>query len=87
MDRATENIELEIDRGRELLRANLEELEARVARVHQHLEVSARLLRAHEEAGVERVFLFPAHTVAGAYDMPEAEVQAVRRVIRPRVGG
>jgi hypothetical protein len=30
MDRATESIELEIDRGRELLRSNLEELEARV---------------------------------------------------------
>ena len=30
MDRATENIEQEIDRGRELLRSNLEELEARV---------------------------------------------------------
>jgi hypothetical protein len=30
MDRATENIELEIDRGREMLRSNLEELEARV---------------------------------------------------------
>jgi hypothetical protein len=30
VDRATENIEQEIDRGRELLRSNLEELEARV---------------------------------------------------------
>jgi alkanesulfonate monooxygenase SsuD/methylene tetrahydromethanopterin reductase-like flavin-dependent oxidoreductase (luciferase family) len=36
-----------------------------------------RLLRAHEDAGVEHVFLFPAHTVAGAYEMPEAEVEAV----------
>lgn len=45
-----------------------------------------RLLRAREEAGVERVFLFPAHTVEGAYEMPEAEIEAVRRVIRPRVG-
>lgn len=33
MDRATETIELEIDRGRELLRSNLEELEARVRSV------------------------------------------------------
>ena len=33
MDRATEDIELEIDRGRELLRTNLEELEARVRSV------------------------------------------------------
>jgi len=30
MDRATESIELEIDHGREMLRTNLEELEARV---------------------------------------------------------
>lgn len=33
MDRATETIELEIDRDRELLRTNLEELEARVRSV------------------------------------------------------
>jgi 5,10-methylenetetrahydromethanopterin reductase len=46
-----------------------------------------RLIRAREEAGVERVFLFPAHTVEGTYEMPEAEIEAVRRVIRPRVGG
>ena len=46
-----------------------------------------RLLRAREEAGVEHVFLFPSHTVDGAYEMPEAEIEAVRRVIRPRVGG
>lgn len=46
-----------------------------------------RLLRAHEEAGVEHVFLFPAHTVDGAYEIPDAEIEAVRRVIRPRLGG
>ncbi len=46
-----------------------------------------RLLRAREEAGVENVFLFPAHDLAGGYDMPEAEVQAFERVIRPRIGG
>jgi 5,10-methylenetetrahydromethanopterin reductase len=45
-----------------------------------------RLLRAREEAGVDHVFLFPAHTLAGGYDMPEAEIEAFRRVIRPRVG-
>lgn len=44
-----------------------------------------RLLRAREEAGVERVFLFPAHTLAGGYDMPEHEIEAFRRVIRPRL--
>jgi 5,10-methylenetetrahydromethanopterin reductase len=46
-----------------------------------------RLLRAREESGVEHVFLFPAHTLAGGYDMPEREIEAFRRVIRPRVGG
>jgi 5,10-methylenetetrahydromethanopterin reductase len=45
-----------------------------------------RLLRAREESGVDHVFLFPAHTLAGGYDMPEAEIEAFRRVIRPRVG-
>jgi 5,10-methylenetetrahydromethanopterin reductase len=44
-----------------------------------------RLLRAHEEAGVDNVFLFPAHDLAGGYNMPEAEVQAFERVIRPRL--
>jgi 5,10-methylenetetrahydromethanopterin reductase len=46
-----------------------------------------RLLQAQEEAGVEQVFLFPAHDFAGAYDMPEAELQAFAEVIRPRLGG
>jgi 5,10-methylenetetrahydromethanopterin reductase len=45
-----------------------------------------RLLRAREEAGVEHVFLFPAHTLEGGYDMPEREVEAFRKVIRPRLG-
>jgi 5,10-methylenetetrahydromethanopterin reductase len=46
-----------------------------------------RLLRAREEAGIEDVFLFPAHDLAGGYNMPEAEVEAFARVIRPRIGG
>jgi 5,10-methylenetetrahydromethanopterin reductase len=46
-----------------------------------------RLLQAREEAGVEHVFLFPAHDLARGYDMPEAEVQAFEGVIRPRLGG
>lgn len=45
-----------------------------------------RLLRAREEAGVQDVFLFPAHDLAGGYVMPEAEVRAFERVIRPRIG-
>ena len=44
-----------------------------------------RLLRAREEAGVEHVFLFPAHTLDGGYEMPTREVDAFRRVMRPRL--
>jgi 5,10-methylenetetrahydromethanopterin reductase len=44
-----------------------------------------RLLRAREEAGIQDVFLFPAHDLAGGYRMPEAEVEAFERVIRPRL--
>lgn len=46
-----------------------------------------RLLQAREEAGVEHLFLFPAHDLAHGYDMPEAEVRAFEGVIRPRLGG
>jgi len=45
-----------------------------------------RLLQAHDEAGVDDVFLFPAHDLAGGYVMPEAEVDAFQRIIRPRLG-
>jgi 5,10-methylenetetrahydromethanopterin reductase len=45
-----------------------------------------RLLQAREEAGVDEVFLFPAHDLAGGYEMPEAEIEAFERVIRPRLG-
>lgn len=44
-----------------------------------------RLVAAREAAGVEHVFLFPAHTLDGGYDMPEREVEAFARVIRPRL--
>jgi len=44
-----------------------------------------RLLQAREEAGVEHVFLFPAHTLEGGYDMPHREVEAFGRIIRPRL--
>jgi len=46
-----------------------------------------RLLQAREEAGVEHVFLFPAHDLARGYEMPDPEVAAFERVIRPRLGG
>ncbi len=45
-----------------------------------------RMLRARDEAGVEHVFLFPAHTHDTAYDMPAREVEAFRTVIAPRIG-
>ena len=44
-----------------------------------------RLLRARDEAGVEDVFLFPAHDLRGGYDMPQAEVQAFEQIIRRRL--
>jgi 5,10-methylenetetrahydromethanopterin reductase len=46
-----------------------------------------RLLRARDEAGVDNVFLFPAHDLAGGYTMPVPEIDAFQRVIRPRLGG
>ncbi len=46
-----------------------------------------RLLQAREEAGVEHVFLFPAHDLAGGYEMPEAPLHAFETVIRPKLGG
>lgn len=45
-----------------------------------------RLLQAQQEAGVDDVFLFPAHDLTGGYAMPEAEIEAFARVIRPRLG-
>jgi 5,10-methylenetetrahydromethanopterin reductase len=45
-----------------------------------------RLIRAREEAAVEHVFLFPNHTLEGAYEMPAREVETFRRILRPRLG-
>jgi 5,10-methylenetetrahydromethanopterin reductase len=45
-----------------------------------------RLLQARRESGVEEVFLFPAHDLAGGYEIPEAELDAFARVIGPRLG-
>jgi 5,10-methylenetetrahydromethanopterin reductase len=44
-----------------------------------------RLVRAREESGIAHVFLFPAHTLAGGYEMPERELEAFRRIIAPRL--
>ncbi len=46
-----------------------------------------RLIRAHEEASVEHVFLFPAHTFETGYEMPWSEVEAFGQVIGPRLTG
>ncbi len=46
-----------------------------------------RLLRAREDAGVNNVFLFPAHDLPGGYDMPAAEIAAFEGVIGPRIAG
>jgi 5,10-methylenetetrahydromethanopterin reductase len=46
-----------------------------------------QLLRAREEAGIDDVFLFPAHDLAGGYTMPEAEVLAYEHTMRRRLGG
>lgn len=45
-----------------------------------------RLIRAHEEAEVDHVFLFPAHTAESGYELPRAEVEAFERTIGPRLG-
>ena len=44
-----------------------------------------RLLQARDEAGVDNVFLFPAHDLPGGYTMPEPEIEAFERIIKPRI--
>ncbi len=44
-----------------------------------------RLIRAQKEAGIEHVFLFPAHDAGSGYDLPRAEVEALRETIMPRL--
>src|SRR5919202_1729410 len=44
-----------------------------------------RLMRAHEEAGIEHVFLFPAHDMKTGYELPHAEVEAFGKTIGPRL--
>jgi 5,10-methylenetetrahydromethanopterin reductase len=44
-----------------------------------------RLLQAREEAGVDSVFLFPAHDLPGGYAMPETELKAFEQIIKPRL--
>jgi 5,10-methylenetetrahydromethanopterin reductase len=46
-----------------------------------------RLMRAHEEAGIEHVFLFPAHDMKTGYELPHAEVEAFGETIGPRLAG
>ena len=42
-----------------------------------------RLLQAREEAGVDHVFIFPAHTLEGGGELPIRELEAFARVIFP----
>jgi 5,10-methylenetetrahydromethanopterin reductase len=44
-----------------------------------------RLVQAHEISAVEHVFLFPAHTLEGGYELPVGEVEAFGRVMRPQL--
>jgi 5,10-methylenetetrahydromethanopterin reductase len=44
-----------------------------------------RLVRAQEISAVEHVFLFPAHTLEGGYELPIREVEAFGRVMRPQL--
>ncbi len=44
-----------------------------------------RLMRAQEEAGIEHVFLFPAHDMKSGYELPHAEVEAFGKTIGPRL--
>lgn len=44
-----------------------------------------RLLRAQDELGIQRVFLFPAHAWTGSYDLPHDVVEAWASTIGPRI--
>jgi 5,10-methylenetetrahydromethanopterin reductase len=44
-----------------------------------------RLIQAREEAGVEHIFLFPAHDAKSGHRLPQTEVEAFERVIGPRL--
>ena len=63
--------------------------EQRRSRLPMRLACSARpnaapsdCCAARDEAGIEDVFLFPAHDLAGGYTMPEAELLAFERAQR-----
>jgi hypothetical protein len=45
-------------------------------------EHCVRLLQAQQTSAVEHVFLFPAHTLEGGYELPIREVEAFCRVMR-----
>lgn len=50
-------------------------------------ECADRLIRAREELGAERVFLFPDHTWDDHYEFPERHLDAFEQVIGPRLAG
>ncbi|MGF1473288.1 MAG: LLM class flavin-dependent oxidoreductase [Rubrobacteraceae bacterium] len=48
-------------------------------------ECAGRLIRARQEAGIDHVFLFPAHDASTGYDLPYTEVDAFADTIGPRL--
>jgi 5,10-methylenetetrahydromethanopterin reductase len=44
-----------------------------------------RLMRAHQEARIEHIFLFPAHDMKSSYELPYAEVEAFEKTIGARL--
>ena len=48
-------------------------------------ECAERLQRAVQETAIDHVFIFPAHTLESAYEMPQRELDAFRRIIFPRL--
>lgn len=48
-------------------------------------QCAERLLRARDELGLRRAFLFPDHTWANHYELPHAHVRAFGEVIGPRL--
>ena len=50
-------------------------------------ECLAQLKEAVNESDIDHVFIFPAHTRDGGYDMPSSEVEAFKKVIFPGLRG
>jgi hypothetical protein len=58
------------------------------ANLRRLAEAGFELDEAHDPSVIpEGRFLFPAHDLAGGYNMPEAEVEAFAQIMRPKFGG